>query len=80
MVVDESWGLSTGELVVAANASMSEASTVGGQSLAVGKPHTYTSRKFQDVFTEAGLIISSPTEADLVHTLNGEASLSIPFF
>ena len=73
VVEDESWGRSTGELVVAANASMSQASTVGGQSLSVGKPHTYTSRKFEDVFTEAGLILSSPTETSLVLTLNGEA-------
>jgi len=68
---DFGWELNTGQLVVAANASVSEASTVGGQSLSVGVPHSYTNPSFSDVFTAAGLIPASPTAALLVQTLNG---------
>jgi hypothetical protein len=70
------WGeLNTSQLVVASNGSLSEASTVGGQSLSVTKPHTYTDATFQDVFTALALIPISSSDFSLVHTLNGKFSV-----
>jgi hypothetical protein len=72
LVANSSWGLDTGQLVVASNGSLSEASTVGGQSLSVTKPHAYTSAAYADVFTEAGLIPASGDDAAaLAAVLNG---------
>ena len=48
-------------LVAAANASLSYDSTVGAQSLAIGKPHAYLSDTRRDVFTQLGLIPNAPT-------------------
>eukprot|EP00616_Rhizochromulina_sp_CCMP1243_P009286 CAMPEP_0118982202 /NCGR_PEP_ID=MMETSP1173-20130426/32257_1 /TAXON_ID=1034831 /ORGANISM="Rhizochromulina marina cf, Strain CCMP1243" /LENGTH=413 /DNA_ID=CAMNT_0006932673 /DNA_START=70 /DNA_END=1308 /DNA_ORIENTATION=- len=65
---NDAW-CTTADLVCASNGSLSEASTVGGQSLSVGRPHTYVSH-FSDVFTEADLILNSPSVDSLVETLN----------
>ena len=57
-------------LVAAANASLSLFSTVGPQSLAIGKPHAYLSPTGRDIFTAMGLIPVASTVPSLVNALN----------
>ena len=61
---------STSLLVAAANASLSLFSTVGPQSLAIGKPHAYLSTTGRDIFTAMGLIPVASTVPSLVRALN----------
>ena len=62
---------STAQLVAASDGSLSVASSVGGQSLSIGKPHAYLSAARHDVFTDSGLIPVAPNISSLVATLNG---------
>ncbi len=70
-VLSEDEGFSTAEVVAASNVSLSECSTVGGQSLAISKPHSFISRSYAcvDIFTEAGLIPYSLTPEILEETI-----------
>jgi len=63
---------STAEVVAASNASVSQCSTVGGQSLSITVPHAYiaTDEACRDVFTEAGLIPHTPTSSLLKEVLS----------
>lgn len=59
LIVDDSFHLTTSAVVAASNASLSECSTVGGQSVAISIPHAYVNGPgdtCQDVFTSSGLI------------------------
>ena len=62
--------LSTAELVAASDGSLSLDSTVGGQSLSIGKPHAYLSPHYRDVFSAAALIPRAPTVGELVEAVN----------
>ena len=70
-VLSEHEGFSTAEIVAASNVSLSQCSTVGGQSLAISKPHSFisTEDKCVDVFTEAGLIPHAFTPEILENTI-----------
>ena len=61
---------STAVLTAAANASISYDSTVGAQSLAIGKPHAYLSPSKRDVFTAMRLIPVAPSVGALIGALN----------
>lgn len=75
--------LTTSQIIVASNASISQCSTVGGQSLSVGVPHVYTyvpattvsdagSEICQDVFTDADLIPQAFSTSDLAEVLDSQ--------
>jgi hypothetical protein len=70
-IVWEAFGLDTSTAVAASNASTSECSTVGGQSLAIGVPHAYVAMAAAcvDVFTSAELIPTTPSVAQLTTAL-----------
>ena len=57
-------------MVAAANGSISLYSTVGAQSLAIGKPHVYVTDDYHNLFTRLGLIPTAQTAAELVQLLN----------
>ncbi len=58
-------------LVAASNGSFSAYSSVGGQSLSIGKPHAYArSPPVGNVFTRLGLIPNAPSAVELVAALN----------
>lgn len=71
-VLLEEEGFSTAQVVAASNVSLSQCSTVGGQSIAISKPHSFISRSDDcvDVFTEAELIPYSPTPELLEETIS----------
>lgn len=48
--------LDIAHVVAASNVSLSQCSTVGGQSISIGVPHAYLSLTCEDVFTNAELI------------------------
>ena len=52
------------------NASTSQCSTIGGQSLSITVPHAYVSKACRDIFTDAALIPLTPTSAALTTALN----------
>ena len=56
LIVSAELNLTTSQIVVASNASLSQCSTVGGQSVAVGIPHAYVDDSCKDALTQSGLI------------------------
>ena len=79
-VLLEEEGFSTAQVVAASNVSLSQCSTVGGQSIAISKPHSFISRSDDcvDVFTEAELIPYSPTPELLEETDGCGGALTCP--
>mgnify|MGYP000660452565 CR=1 FL=1 len=71
IIVWDSLHMDTAHIVAASNTSLSQCSTVGGQSLAIGVPHAYVSPEGScvDVFTSAKLIPTTPTAHELEETL-----------
>lgn len=59
IVLEPHLGFTTAEVCAASNVSVSQTSTVGGQSLSVGVPHAYlhsNTTQYDDVFTMTSLI------------------------
>ena len=74
LVLSTESGYSTSELVVASNVSISECSTVGGQSSAVGVPHAYVNAApgsaCNDVFTLNNIIPAASSSDELQSILS----------
>jgi hypothetical protein len=69
LIISNELNLTTAQVVAASNASLSQCSTVGGQSIAITVPHAYVSDSCADVFTSAGLIDTVATPSSLLQKL-----------
>jgi len=71
LILPEKLSISTAELITSSNVSVSQCSTVGGQSLSVGVAHAYLTEVngCEDVFTASSLIPIASTSDDFVYLL-----------
>ena len=82
-IIAESMQLSTALVFAASNATLSQCSTTGGQSLAIAVPHVYVAgaadadSQCSDVFADAGLIPTVSSASELLAAL-GVLGRSVP--
>jgi len=72
-ILETSMNISTGQAVAASNASLSQCSTVGGQSISIQVPHAFVDAvapHCEDVFSVTGLIPSAQNTTALTSTIN----------